>query len=78
MLLLLLFSLTITLQFQDKTLALPGPSCLKRCRDVEVQYPLEIMRGIAARMILCQASTSLRYFSQPLQANRTGFHTHCV
>ena len=49
MLLLLLFSLTITLQFQDKTLALPGPSCLKRCGDVEIQYPFGVGDGCAMK-----------------------------
>jgi hypothetical protein len=46
MLLLLLFSLTVTLQFQNKTLV-PGPSCLKRCGHVLIQYPFGVGDGCA-------------------------------
>jgi hypothetical protein len=49
MLLLLLFSLTVTLQFQAKKLALPGPSCLKHCGDVEIQYPFGVGDGCAMK-----------------------------
>ena len=40
--LLLLFSLTVTLQFQAKMVALPGSSCPKRCCDVDNVYPFGI------------------------------------
>jgi hypothetical protein len=49
LLLLLLFSLTVTLQFQAKTQALPGPSCLKHCGDVEIQYPFGVGDGCAMK-----------------------------
>jgi hypothetical protein len=49
MLLLLLFSLVVMLQFQAKTLALPGPSCLKHCGDVEIQYPFGVGDGCAMK-----------------------------
>ena len=40
--LLLLFSLTVTLQFQAKMVALPGSSCPKRCCDVDIVYSFGI------------------------------------
>ncbi|KAL6898080.1 hypothetical protein ACP4OV_006676 [Aristida adscensionis] len=40
--LLLLLSLAVTLQFEAKTMALPGPSCPKNCGDVKIVYPFGI------------------------------------
>ena len=43
MLLILLFSLTVLLQFQGKAVvALPGSSCQRWCGDVEIIYPFGI------------------------------------